>query len=138
MRPNWAFGLRVGTLMLIVNVSMAIGSYLFGCYVYAGGGCSAKYGFEWIVHHPVFPVSIPASVLFGFVLGAFGDVIFKVIPGWLKQEWLKSAFAWFIILLLIVAFALWGIPELRAYKNHIRTAPNLETSAYPGESRDPA
>jgi len=96
-------GLQFALLLFLVNVLMAVGSYIFGCILTASTACNVTRGLEWICRHPVFPQMIPAMTLFGFVCG--------VLPEKTKTL-LSQVLPWAITALLIAAFLLWALPEI--------------------------
>jgi len=60
---------------------------------------------------------IPAATLFGFLIGAFGHIFVLAIPQPIRT-WLfpyKGIVAWIFVILLIAAFVLWGLPDVRYF-----------------------
>lgn len=113
-RPDFKEGVRLGLFLFLVNVSFAVGSYILECWIFNQGDCSIASGWNWILQHPVFPFMIPVGTLIGFLIGAFGHIFFLAIPRPV-QNWVvhgKGAIAWVFVVLLIAAFALWGLPSV--------------------------
>ena len=116
---NLQEGIRIAALLFFVNLFLAAGSYAFGCFIIGSKSCGFGVGMAWIVHHPVFPTQIPVATVFGFVVGAFGGVVSAAVPDPIKARLShhKGALAWIVVVLLIFAFALWGLPNVYALRN---------------------
>ncbi|MEE2692120.1 MAG: hypothetical protein VX640_11335 [Pseudomonadota bacterium] len=100
-------GVQFALLMFLVNVLMAVGSYVFACFLTASPDCNVTRGLEWIYRHPVFPKMIPAMTILGFVFGTLCNLVPES-----PMTLLLRQMPWAIIALLIAAFLLWGLPDI--------------------------
>lgn len=91
--------------MCVLNISLAVGSYATGIFLW-GFPADVQAGLFWIAHHPVFPTSIPAGTVFGFVVG----ILAETFPSTAVSKRLQVVSAWVVIVLLFAAFVLWGMP----------------------------
>ncbi|MBY0421648.1 MAG: hypothetical protein K2Q06_05035 [Parvularculaceae bacterium] len=83
---------------------LAFSSAQFAC-INAGVDCTIDQRVRWVTAHPVFSSWVPASIPFGMVMGP----ILSIVP----IRW-TPAIAWTVIVLMIVAFVVWGLPEVQA------------------------
>ena len=116
-RLSFYTGLQFALLLFLVNVLMAMGSYIFGCVLTASPDCNVTRGLEWIYRHPVFPQMIPAMTILGFVFGT----LFYLIPERMMTLF-SQLLPWAIIALLIAPFLLWGLPDIGFLLEQYRAA----------------
>jgi|GEM_PF-7092857 len=103
---NVAKGLRFAFVGAAAHFLVATVSYATACMFYRNVDCSFAVWWKWLWNHPVFAPMFPFVIGAWFIAGAF------VVPFPSFAEPLKSILAWIVVLLLIAAFILWGIPEL--------------------------
>ena len=110
-----AFGVRLAVMGGIVNIGLAAGSYLVGCSV-RDFECGVVEGWQWILRHPVFPSTIPVAMTVGFFVGTFAGVFPRIrdigtFPRMSERS--QNVLSWIVTVLMIVAFAFWGLPEIK-------------------------
>lgn len=106
-------GIAAALFVFAANVFFEATTYLYGCTVYGGGKCSVSEGFYWIRHHPVFSHSIWDMTAFGFVFGViFGIRLASAKEVEAPRSLWQKALPFLIAIPLIIAFVLWGIPEI--------------------------
>jgi|GEM_PF-5496777 len=115
-KVDFSLGMKLGLQLLIFNVLLAYGSYWTGCWWIDRNVCSIQHSISWLLQHPVFPFIIPAGALLGFATGAFGGIIASVMAKW-TRGWTdrhQSLITWAFVLLLIISFILWGLPDMNS------------------------
>lgn len=112
MRVNIAAGIQWALSFLFLQLAMASGSFLFACNGNDALPCTAVSGARWMSAHPVFPTAFWLAPLAAFAFGAFGGVFGALLPANAVSERMKGVIAWTVVLLLVAAFALWGLPGL--------------------------
>lgn len=107
-------GIKFALFMAAVQITLPVGSYIFGCAILRKYECSIATGIKWISLHPVFssPLYFALAVGFvslGFLTGAFVRPTDENEPP--SSSLIKGIIAWVTIISSIVAFVLWGLPE---------------------------
>ncbi|HPE33094.1 MAG TPA: hypothetical protein PLV61_17995 [Parvularculaceae bacterium] len=112
-RFSLKLAVECGVIVFAADMLLAVGSYLIGCTSLSTVRCGIDRGVFWITHHPVFSVTIWAYPTIAFFIGLFSGVVIAAIPEGAKS-WLRHnqwVFALLLVVPLILAFALWGLPE---------------------------
>lgn len=109
-------GIAAALFVFVVNAFFGATTYLYGCTVYGGGQCSFSEGVYWIRHNPVFPLSIFALPAIGFVFGVIFEFGFTGNRDETEPEpsLLHNVLALLLAVPLIIAFVVWGVPEIAA------------------------
>ena len=113
-KPNLSDGLEMGLSFVALQMGLAVISYGLGCFFLNPVNCSISAGVDWILAHPIFRGSIPGFSIFGFFFGTFYGTFLSLIPKAIREKMFKhgSILAWLIVIFLVTAFALWGVPNM--------------------------
>jgi len=64
------------------------------------------------MRHPVFPEMMLVWTTIGFLFGAFGGLMPEIPFITKRSNHFKGVAAWIVVILLVVAFAFWGLPDV--------------------------